>query len=102
MDRGLREFLSVYGGRAVAEIDFGVPRWSEDPTHIIGVLANYLRLEDPAMSPAALFTRGAAEAALMIKTLSSRAGGLRGRVIRFALGRTRPWRAFANCPSTTW
>lgn len=87
--RGLGEFLSVYGVRAVAEIDLGVPRWSEDPTHIIGVLANYLRLKDPALAPDALFARGAAEAALMIKTLSSRVGGVRGRVVRFALGRAR-------------
>ncbi|WP_371780190.1 PEP/pyruvate-binding domain-containing protein [Streptosporangium subroseum] len=98
VDRGLREFLSVYGGRAVAEIDFGVPRWSEDPTHIIGVLANYLRLEDPALSPDALFTKGAAEAALMIKTLSSRAGGLRGRTVRFALGRTRALAGLRELP----
>ncbi|GHH67367.1 hypothetical protein GCM10017673_14250 [Streptosporangium violaceochromogenes] len=87
--RGLGEFLSVYGVRAVAEIDLGVPRWSEDPTHIIGVLANYLRLKDPAMSPDTLFARGAAEAAIMIKTLSSRVGGVRGRIVRFALGRAR-------------
>ncbi|ACZ84882.1 PEP/pyruvate-binding domain-containing protein [Streptosporangium roseum] len=89
VDRGLKEFLSVYGVRAVAEIDLGVPRWSEDPTHVIGVLANYLRLEDPALSPDALFARGAAEAVLMIKTLSARVGGVRGRVVRFALGRAR-------------
>ncbi|MER5650669.1 PEP/pyruvate-binding domain-containing protein [Streptosporangium sp. NPDC002524] len=87
--RGLADFLSVYGVRAVAEIDLGLPRWSEDPTHIIGVLANYLRLEDPALAPDALFAKGAAEAVLMIKTLSGRAGGPRGRFVRFALGRTR-------------
>jgi pyruvate,water dikinase len=98
VDQGLKEFLSVYGGRAVAEIDFGVARWSEDPTHIIGVLANYLRLEDPALSPSAQFTRGAAEAALMIKTLSSRVGGLRGRTVRFALGRTRALAGLRELP----
>ena len=38
----LDEFLSKYGHRAVAEIDLGMPRWSDDPTHILGVLANYL------------------------------------------------------------
>ncbi|MEU7985534.1 PEP/pyruvate-binding domain-containing protein [Streptosporangium canum] len=89
VDRGLKEFLAVYGVRAVAEIDLGVPRWSEDPTHVIGVLANYLRLEDPALSPDALFARGAAEAVLMIKSLSARAGGVRGRIVRFALSRAR-------------
>ncbi|WP_326828641.1 PEP-utilizing enzyme [Streptosporangium sp. NBC_01810] len=95
---GLADFLSVYGVRAVAEIDLGLPRWSEDPTHIIGVLANYLRLEDPALAPDALFARGAAEATLMIKTLGGRAGGLRGRLVRFALGRTRALAGLREMP----
>ncbi|MET8385821.1 PEP/pyruvate-binding domain-containing protein [Streptosporangium canum] len=96
--RGLTEFLSAYGVRAVAEIDLGVPRWSEDPTHVIGVLANYLRLEDPALSPDALFARGAAEAVLMIKTLSARVGGVRGRIVRFALSRTRALAGIRELP----
>ncbi|MEV0757725.1 PEP/pyruvate-binding domain-containing protein [Streptosporangium sp. NPDC050280] len=98
VQKGLTDFLSVYGVRAVAEIDLGLPRWSEDPTHIIGVLANYLRLEDPALAPDALFATGAAEAALMIKTLSGRAGGLRGRFVRFALGRTRALAGLREMP----
>ncbi|WP_214326136.1 PEP/pyruvate-binding domain-containing protein [Nonomuraea sediminis] len=85
----VREFLSVYGDRAVAEIDLGLPRWSEDPTHVLGMLANYLRLEDPALAPDALFARGAAEAEAMIAELGRRVGGLRGRIVRFALGRAR-------------
>ncbi|GAA4194710.1 hypothetical protein GCM10022252_39520 [Streptosporangium oxazolinicum] len=96
--KGLTDFLSVYGVRAVAEIDLGLPRWSEDPTHIIGVLANYLRLEDPALAPDALFARGAAEATLMIKTLGGRAGGLRGRFVRFTLGRTRALAGLREMP----
>jgi len=98
VEKGLTDFLSAYGVRAVAEIDLGLPRWSEDPTHIIGVLANYLRLEDPALAPDTLFTTGAAEAALMIKTLSGRAGGLRGRFVRFALGRTRALAGLREMP----
>lgn len=98
VDRGLKEFLAVYGVRAVAEIDLGVPRWSEDPTHVIGVLANYLRLEDPALSPDALFARGAAEAVLMIKSLSARVGGVRGRVVRFALSRARALAGIRELP----
>ena len=34
--KGLSAFLARYGHRAVAEIDLGVPRWSEDPRHILG------------------------------------------------------------------
>ncbi|MFG1707706.1 PEP/pyruvate-binding domain-containing protein [Nonomuraea sp. M3C6] len=86
---GVREFLDLYGHRAVAEIDLGLPRWSEDPTHVIGMIANYLRLEDPKLAPDALFAKGAAEAENMVEELAGRAGGLRGRLVRFALGRAR-------------
>ena len=47
---GLAGFLGRYGHRAVAEIDLGMPRWSDDPTHILGVLANYLRAGGPRRS----------------------------------------------------
>jgi pyruvate,water dikinase len=88
--RGITEFLNAYGHRAVAEIDIGMPRWSDDPTHILGVLANYLRLENPAMTPDALFARGAGEAEEAIKSLVARVNnGLRARLIRFALQRAR-------------
>ncbi|GGL32260.1 PEP/pyruvate-binding domain-containing protein [Planomonospora parontospora] len=89
VEEGLREFLREYGVRAVAEIDLGVPRWSEDPAHVIGVLANYLRLDDPALAPDVQFARGAVEAEAVVEGLAARAGGLRGRVVRFALGRAR-------------
>jgi hypothetical protein len=46
LQAGLGDFLRAYGHRGVAEIDLGLPRWSEDPTYIIGMLANYLRLDD--------------------------------------------------------
>ena len=68
-------FLARYGERAVAEIDLGLPRWSEDPAHVLGVIANYLRLDDPALAPDALFAKGAAEAEQTIDALSRRAGG---------------------------
>ncbi len=44
LQQGLAEFLYHYGHRGVAEIDLGLPRWREDPTHILGVLANYLHI----------------------------------------------------------
>jgi pyruvate,water dikinase len=82
-------FLDRYGHRAVAEIDPGMPRWSDDPAHILGVLANYLRLDDLDAAPDVQFRRGAAEAEAMIQSLSRKAGGLRGRLVGFALRRTR-------------
>ena len=92
VQNGLSAFLRHYGHRAVAEIDIGIPRWSDDPRHIFGVITNYLRLEDASLAPDALFARGAAEAAAMIDTLAARAqrrGRLRGRAVRFALSRAR-------------
>ena len=89
---GLAEFLAQYGHRAVAEIDLGMPRWSDDPRHIIGVLTNYLRLEDSNLAADKVFARGADEAQAMIHTLASRArlrGRLRARLVRFALRRAR-------------
>src|SRR5262245_13111097 len=53
----INEFLKKYGHRGVAEIDIGMPRWSDDPAHILGVLANYLRLNSAEQAPDALFAR---------------------------------------------
>ncbi|MDT7786735.1 MAG: rifampicin phosphotransferase [Pseudonocardiales bacterium] len=84
----LDRFLAKWGHRAVAEIDLGLPRWSDDPAHVIGVVRNYLRLDDDKAAPDAVFARGAAEAEAMIETLARRAWG-RGWFVRFALRRTR-------------
>ncbi|MGZ3147501.1 PEP/pyruvate-binding domain-containing protein [Lentzea chajnantorensis] len=84
----LDAFLAKWGHRAVAEIDLGLPRWSDDPAHVIGVVRNLLLLEDADAAPDAVFARGAAEAEAMIETLARRSWG-RGWFVRFALRRTR-------------
>jgi pyruvate,water dikinase len=92
LQNGLRGFLERYGHRAVAEIDVGVPRWAEDPTHVIGVLGNYLRLDDLDRAPDVVFTHSAEQAGSMISALTDRArrrGTLRGRAVGFALDRAR-------------
>ncbi|HKR50843.1 MAG TPA: PEP/pyruvate-binding domain-containing protein [Pseudonocardiaceae bacterium] len=89
---GLAEFLSRYGHRAVAEIDVGMPRWSDDPTHVLGVLANYLRLEDPDLAPDAQFARGARVAEAVVTRVVGRVRGrsrVRAAAVRVALGRVR-------------
>ncbi|HEV8636307.1 MAG TPA: PEP/pyruvate-binding domain-containing protein [Chloroflexota bacterium] len=101
LQRGLLDFLRVYGHRGVAEIDLGVPRWSEDPTHILGALANYLRLEDPALAPDAQFRRGAEAAEAMVRELTARArrrGRLRGVLVGFLLGRVRALAGMREAP----
>ena len=99
--RGLGEFLSRYGHRAVAEIDLGIPRWSDDPRHILGVLANYLRLEDGMTAPDAVFARSVKEAESMVETLTSRAARrsrVRARLVRFALSRARSLAGLRELP----
>ncbi|NRQ31011.1 phosphoenolpyruvate synthase [Nonomuraea sp. NN258] len=91
--REIAAFLAEYGHRGVAEIDLGLPRWSENPAHLLGVLANYLRLDGGGdLAPDVLFAKGAvaAEAAIdRVAALAGRKGRLRAAVVRFALGRTR-------------
>ncbi|MFJ5697530.1 PEP/pyruvate-binding domain-containing protein [Arthrobacter sp. NPDC093139] len=90
--QGLDAFLERYGHRAVAEIDVGMPRWRDDPSHILGVLANYLRLEDPALAPDRQFRRAEAEAEAQIARLVAEArsrGRVRGAIVRAALRRAR-------------
>ncbi|MDQ6753349.1 MAG: PEP-utilizing enzyme [Actinomycetota bacterium] len=89
---GLSDFLVNYGHRAVAEIDLGMPRWNDDPTHIIGVVANYLRRDGPGPAPDVQFAQGAERAEAMVAELAARArtrGRLRGYLVRLCLGRAR-------------
>ena len=97
----LAKFLHVYGHRGVAEIDLGLPRWSEDPTHILGVLANYLQLKDPDLAPDVQFHRGALEAEAMVATLIQRArrkSRLRSILVGFFLKRVRALTGFREMP----
>jgi pyruvate,water dikinase len=92
LQASLARFLSIYGHRGVAEIDLGLPRWSDDPTYILGVLANYLRLDNPELAPDVQFRRGAREAEEMVADLTRRArrkGRLRGALVGFLLKRAR-------------
>ncbi|MEV4687998.1 PEP/pyruvate-binding domain-containing protein [Microbacterium sp. LWH3-1.2] len=92
LQRTMANFLARYGHRAVAEIDLGMPRWGEDPAHLFGVLAGYLRLETDAATPAQHFAVGARGAEAMIDTLVRRArrrGRLRAAAVGFCLRRAR-------------
>jgi rifampicin phosphotransferase len=103
LQHGLQGFLDRYGHRAVAEIDLGVSRWAEDPTHVLGVLGNYLRLDDPDRAPRRVFDRAAAEAEAMVATLTDRArrrGRLRGRAVGLALDRARQLAGIRELPKS--
>ena len=89
---GLAEFLMTYGHRAVAEIDLGIPRWSDDPSHLLGVIKNYLRLTDKDRSPSDQFAEGNEHAESMVAELVGRArrrSRVRARVVGFGLRRAR-------------
>ena len=89
---GLAAFLRRYGHRAVAEIDVGMPRWSEQPEHVLGALGNYLRLDDPALAPDVRFAAGARTAERAVADVVARVrrrSTWRARVVGFALGRVR-------------
>ena len=81
--------LVRYGHRAIAEIDLGLPRWSEDPSHLLGAIANYQRLDAAALTPDAQFASGAREAQATIATLLSRVHGPRRLLARMLLRRVR-------------
>jgi rifampicin phosphotransferase len=101
LHNGLSVFLNRYGHRAVAEIDIGMPRWSEDPAYILGVLANYLRLSDRERASDVVFARGATEAEALVADLTARAcrrGRLRGRLVGLALRRAREFAGVRELP----
>ena len=66
-----------------------MPRWSEDPAHLIGAVAGYLKLPAGAEAPDAQFARGAREADAMVERLVARAHGPRRRLARELLRRVR-------------
>lgn len=98
---GLEAFLRTYGHRAVAEIDLGMPRWSDDPTHILGVVVNYLRLEHTADAPDQQFGKAAREADEQVARLVARARAkspLHAKLVRTALDRTRRFAGMRELP----
>ena len=101
LQKGLAAFLARYGFRSIGEIDLGVPRWSEDPTHLLGAIANYLQLGDGALAPDAQFERGAREAEALVTTLLGRVRGPRRLVLRFFLGRVRALMGSRELPKYT-
>ena len=101
LQAGLADFLRLYGHRGVAEIDLGLPRWSEDPAYILGVMANYLRLDDPELAPDVQFRRSARQAEEMVEDLTRRASRksrLRGALVGFLLQRARAMAGLREMP----
>jgi pyruvate,water dikinase len=85
-------FLAQYGHRAAREIDIGIPRWREEPEHVLNVLRTYLGHADEA-DPDRQFRQGeqAAEEASrqLVERVRREKGWLRARVMQFLLRRIR-------------
>ncbi len=104
LQQELADFLRTYGHRGVAEIDLGLPRWSEDAAYLLGVLANYLQLTNPDAAPDVQFQRGAREAEAMVAELTRRTrkrGWLRGKLVHFCLRRIRDLTGLREGPKYT-
>jgi phosphohistidine swiveling domain-containing protein len=101
LQQELADFLRRYGHRAVAEIDMGLPRWSEDPAYLFGILASYITLNDPDTAPDVQFQKSVQEAEAMVKTLARRArrlGWLRSKLVSFCLNRLRALSGLREVP----
>ncbi|MGN7198566.1 PEP/pyruvate-binding domain-containing protein [Arthrobacter sp. SAFR-044] len=97
----LQAFLAKYGHRAVAEIDLGMPRWAEEPDHLLGIISNYLRVEDPEQAPDRQFARAASHADARVSELVERAAArsrLRGRFVALCLRRARQLSGLRELP----
>jgi len=102
---GLGGFLERYGHRGAAEIDVGVPRWSEDPEPLFSAIANYLRVDDPEQAPDRRFARAAAQAERMRDELVARAmesRPVRARLAAFCFGRARALSGLREYPKFVW
>src|SRR5262249_24306859 len=89
----IARFLEKYGMRGVGEIDFGQPRWREDPTPVMHTLQSYLQIE-PAFAPDVVFAKGeqAAQDAAdkIIANASKQHGGfIKTKIARAAARRVR-------------
>jgi pyruvate,water dikinase len=103
MRRFITQFMERYGMRGIGEIDIGRPRWREDPTHIMQVLGNYLKMDDDSISPDVVFQRGAQAADVAITELEAKvrqtfAGGLKARFVRAAANRVRALAGLRETP----
>ena len=89
----LRDFMDRYGMRGVGEIDFGRPRWRENPTPVMQSIKSYLQIGEES-APDVLFSRGKQAAEAAIETLAQKAraqsgGWFKEKMARGAARRVR-------------
>ncbi len=89
----VRDWLAKYGHRAVREIDLAIPRWREEPEHVLHLLSTYMTQETGPADPEHRFERGAVAAEKATVAIAEEVGRRRGSVqaalIRLLLRRFR-------------
>jgi pyruvate,water dikinase len=98
---GVHRFLAAYGHRAVAEIDLGMPRWAEEPDHVLGMISNYLQVHDPEQAPDRQFARAAEGAEARIRALVQQTAARsrwRAQLLGLALRRVRELSGLRELP----
>jgi pyruvate,water dikinase len=98
----LLAFMDRYGVRGLAEIDLGRPRWREDPAHVMQVVQSYVRIDDPAQAPDAVFRRGAVAAEAAIERLvAAMPNPAQARLARLLASRMRALAGLRETPKWT-
>jgi pyruvate,water dikinase len=87
LSRALRRFLEAFGDRGFSEAELSKPRWGEDPSGLLRVLATALRGE--AMEPEAALSRARALADRQLLLLESRLSFFERRLVRDIVSRVR-------------
>jgi pyruvate,water dikinase len=78
-----------------------MPRWSDDPSHLLGMIVNYLRLDDRTHAPDRQFAEAGAEGEAMIRTLVGRLSQksrARRLLVGFGLRRVRALAGLREMP----
>ncbi len=101
--RAVAHFLADYGMRGLAEIDFGRPRWRENPVQVMQMIQSYLRIDDPNQAPDAVFARGEMAAQTVIDELAAAlrkrpTGALQARLVYALAHRMRALAALRESP----
>ncbi len=82
----IASFMERYGVRGVGEIDFGQPRWREDPAPVMFTLKSYLDIP-PESAPDVQFAKGRKAAEEAIEKLAALARRQRGGWLKEKLAR---------------
>ncbi len=103
VQQALTDFLDSYGMRGLAEIDFGRPRWREQPLPIIRALQSYLSIADANLMPDTVFQRGQlaaqeAAACLAEAAVKNWRTPAAGSLVRWLVRRVRTLAGFRESP----